>query len=87
MAGFILDFYCAAARLGIESDGAHHLGADAAKQDAERSRILAEQSGVRILRVRNEDVLRDAARVMAVIQPALSERLGGGPSDQEHEWK
>ena len=53
---FIVDFYCAEAKLIVEIDGAshHYKGPD----DASRSKWL-EQQGYMILRILNDDVLRD----------------------------
>lgn len=59
--GFILDFYCHARRLVVEVDGAVHEGQ--AEYDAERDRILA-ASGLRVLRVTNDEVLHDLPRVL-----------------------
>jgi len=54
---YVLDFYCAAARLIIEVDGAaHDMGARPAA-DQRRSEWLAEQ-GLQIIRVAAVDVLR-----------------------------
>jgi len=46
----ILDFYCPAARLAVEVDGASHWGDDAQAKDAARDRWLMSQ-GVRVYRV------------------------------------
>ena len=53
---FVLDFSCAAHSLVIELDGAIH--DDQAEQDAYRTEYLA-QYGYRVIRFRNEEVLRD----------------------------
>ncbi len=53
------DFYCAAARLVIEVDGAAHDMGNRPERDAERTRRL-ETLGYRILRVPASEVLRDA---------------------------
>jgi len=58
IAGFIVDFYCASARLAIEVDGAVHMGRQ--DYDAERDRVLSE-SGVRTLRLKNESITQDLA--------------------------
>jgi very-short-patch-repair endonuclease len=54
--GFIADFYCHAAGLVVEIDGAVH--AATRDYDAGRDRILAAR-GLRILRLTNDDVLHD----------------------------
>ncbi|WP_294047181.1 DUF559 domain-containing protein [Sphingomonas sp.] len=53
------DFYCAAAKLVIEVDGAAHDMGDRPQRDVERT-IGLERQGYRILRVPAADVLRDA---------------------------
>lgn len=62
--GFIADFYCHAARLVVEVDGAGH--GDQIEYDAERDRILAAR-GLRILRVTNDEVRSDLDGVLASI--------------------
>ncbi len=68
---FVVDFYCHEARLVIELDGDSHIGRG--QYDAERSRIL-ERLGVRVLRIGNDDVLKD---LKAVLEMILRE-CGGG---------
>jgi len=62
--GFIADFYCHAARLIIEVDGAVH--ETQVEHDVERERILT-SIGYRILRFSNEDVLNNLGRTMLKI--------------------
>ena len=50
---FIVDFYCAAAKLVIEIDGESH--ADQVEYDSERTTWLEEQ-GYRVIRYTNRDV-------------------------------
>ena len=65
---YIVDFYCAAAGLAIEVDGPIH--ASQADADAERTRFI-ESLRVRVLRVTNEQVLRDTERTMALLRQSL----------------
>lgn len=65
---FILDFYCRAARLAVEVDGPIH--ECTAIEDAERDNVLA-RYGIRILRVRNEEVFDDIGSVLGIIHNAL----------------
>ena len=58
--GFIVDFYCASARLAVEVDGPIHELRQA--YDAARDRIL-EQHGIRVLRFSN----RTVEEVLAVV--------------------
>jgi very-short-patch-repair endonuclease len=67
--GFIVDFFCRAARLVVEVDGSIHLkqrGYDAWRQD-----ILERKLGVRFVRVSNSLVFRDRAAALAHILGAL----------------
>ena len=53
---FIADFYCPAARLIVELDGSSH---DARHDIDEQRDVWLQSSGLRVLRVRNDDVLLD----------------------------
>ena len=59
--GFVLDFYCAELRLGIELDGACHDQPDRRARDAERTRRLR-ALGIRVVRLRNSDVSEPTLR-------------------------
>lgn len=52
---YILDFYCAAARLAVEVDGAIHDVEGQIRHDQRRTKWLAER-GIRVIRVRAVDV-------------------------------
>ena len=71
---YVLDFYCAPARLAIEVDGeAHNLG-DRPLRDAARDRWLATQ-GVRVLRYPAMDVLPNLEGVVReIVMIALGRR-------------
>jgi len=58
---YILDFYCADARLAVEVDGATHDYEERARLDARRDAWLAEQD-IRVMRVAARDVLTDEGR-------------------------
>jgi very-short-patch-repair endonuclease len=62
--GFIVDFYCHAARLVVEVDGDIHQ--QQVEYDAERDKVLALR-GLRLLRVTNEEVQHDLEDVLAQI--------------------
>ncbi|MBN1396012.1 MAG: endonuclease domain-containing protein [Pirellulales bacterium] len=53
---YVVDFYCRDAKLVVEVDGMSHI--DKMRQDAARTAFI-ESEGLRILRVTNEDVMRD----------------------------
>lgn len=67
IAGFIVDFYCHAADLVVEVDGPVHRSQN--EYDAERSRVLAEH-GLRVLRVRNDEVVDNLDDVLTRIREA-----------------
>jgi very-short-patch-repair endonuclease len=60
---FILDFYCPAARLAIEVDGATHWEEAAEAKDRARDSWLGRQ-GVRVCRVPASEVYRDLTEVV-----------------------
>jgi len=62
--GFIVDFYCHRAGLVVEVDGKVHEGRTA--YDRERDRVLAAH-GLRVLRIRNEEIRQDLPAVLARI--------------------
>jgi hypothetical protein len=65
-AGFILDFYCAEKKLGIEIDGGYHTTHRQKEHDAERTKIIQEY-GIKIIRFTNEEVLSDTENVLKKI--------------------
>jgi len=70
-AGFILDFYCVEAKLGIEVDGGYHNQKKQLEYDAERTKIINEY-GVKIIRFTNEQVLQNTELVLQEIINAAS---------------
>jgi very-short-patch-repair endonuclease len=84
----VLDFYCAAARLAIEVDGAFHDRGDAPAWDAERDAWLR-QFGVATLRIPASNLYADLDSVLVAIVVAATARLPlhhpaapGGPPPQ-----
>jgi very-short-patch-repair endonuclease len=75
--GFIVDFYCHAARLIIEVDGSIH--GDQLEWDAERQVIL-EQRGFCVVRFTNDAVVHRLPVVLQEIRDALTQRISGTPS-------
>lgn len=65
---FVVDFYCHEERLVIEVDGPVHRRQTAA--DRERQQLL-EASGLRVVRVRSEDVETDLEAVLTRIRREL----------------
>ena len=52
LGNYILDFYCAEAKIAIELDGAKHYEQKGKEKDAERDKFLGEQ-GIKVLRYTN----------------------------------
>lgn len=67
MFGYIVDFWCASARLAVEVDGSSH--STRATYDAKRDAGLA-RHGVRTLRFTNDQVMHDLEAVLEVIKQA-----------------
>ncbi len=74
LACYIVDFYCAAARLVIELDGSQHYTPDTQQHDAIRTQTL-EAMGLRVLRFDNRQVLQELATVIEVIFAEVEARL------------
>jgi very-short-patch-repair endonuclease len=60
---FVIDFYCAQAKVGIEVDGAAHDMGDRGRLDAERDAWLHEQ-GIEVVRIAATDVLASPEQVV-----------------------
>jgi very-short-patch-repair endonuclease len=70
---YVLDFYCDAAALAIEVDGAaHDMGGNPLRDEA-RDRWLAAR-GIRTLRIPAREVLADVEPVVTAILAACAER-------------
>ena len=65
---FILDFYCASAKLGIELDGPIH--EQQREMDQARTEAL-HTLDIRIIRFRNDEVMQDLPAVVRQIENAL----------------
>ena len=70
---YVLDFYCDAAKLCVEVDGAGHGAGARPLRDERRDAWLAE-AGVRTLRISAELVLQDVDDALATISQALEDR-------------
>jgi very-short-patch-repair endonuclease len=71
--GYVLDFYCAPARLAIEVDGEAHNRGDRPTRDAVRDEWLAQQ-GLRVLRYPAGDVLSNLEGVVREIMTVAVQR-------------
>ena len=72
--GFIVDFYCASAKLVIELDGSQHYEAQGLAYDSERSAFLA-GLGLGVLRFSNREIDREFDSVCAQIDRVIQARL------------
>jgi very-short-patch-repair endonuclease len=63
---YVLDFYCASARLAIEVDGEAHNRGDRPARDDTRDRWLARE-GVRVIRIPAGLILKDMAAAISYI--------------------
>jgi len=61
---YVIDFYCAAAKLGFEIDGAAHDMGDRPQREVARDAWLLE-CGIRVVRIPAKDVLADPSAVAA----------------------
>jgi very-short-patch-repair endonuclease len=81
MGPYIIDFFCPAARLAVEVDGAAHDHPEQAEHDARRDAWLARQ-GVSLLRFPAGDILdekRLEGVLLAIGQAAAPSTTFGGP--------
>ena len=63
---YIFDFYCHKAKLVIEIDGSIHDLEEVKKNDTIRQKTI-EDGGLRMIRFKNEEVIRDAENVVSII--------------------
>ena len=71
---YILDFYCAAAKLAVELDGSQHYEADGLRYDQRRTAFL-NSVGIHVLRFSNSDVLQNLSGVCQTIDMAVTQRV------------
>lgn len=71
---FIVDFYCAAARLVVELDGPQHYEPQGLAYDAERAQFLS-ALGLEVLRFSNREIDRDFRGVCEQIDITIQNRL------------
>lgn len=68
---FVLDFYCAEHRLGVEIDGGVHANPEQRERDASREDILRAK-GIRLVRIPAGLVERDIEAVVELIRAATA---------------
>jgi len=71
---FIVDFYCAKAKLVIEIDGGQHFTPEGKEQDAFRTEVL-EKYGLSVIRFANNDVMKRFAEVCEQIDAVIKQRI------------
>ena len=71
---YIVDFYCAKAKLIVELDGSQHYEEKGMEYDAERTAFL-EQYGFRVLRIPNSEVNKNFSGVCEYIDFAVKQSL------------
>ena len=70
---YIVDFYCASAKIVIEIDGSQHYEEEGRRQDIKRSRVL-ESCGLKVLRYSNREIDREFSSVCEDIDRIVKER-------------
>jgi very-short-patch-repair endonuclease len=69
---FVVDFYCAKAKLVIELDGRIHI--QQTEEDAARQENL-EQRGLRVIRFKNEEIVNSLETAVARIRDVVEIRI------------
>lgn len=71
IAGYIVDFCCLSAGLGVEADGGQHTDPAAMEYDQARSMAVLAK-GIRIIRFSDYEILKDPEAVQATISRELT---------------
>ena len=71
---YILDFYCAAAKVAIELDGSQHYEENGLRYDAQRDTYL-NSIGIYVLHFSNTDILQNLRSVCYVIDITVAQKL------------
>jgi len=70
---YVVDFYCASAKLVIEIDGTQHYEENGSAYDAKRTAVL-ESYGLKVVRYSNRDIDREFPAVCDQIDRIIKER-------------
>ena len=73
---YIVDFYCAKAKLVIELDGSQHYSPDGQQKDFVRTEYL-ESLGLQVLRFSNSDIQTNLRGVCQQIDQIVEEKIRG----------
>jgi len=79
---YVVDFYCAEARLAVELDGAPHADPIRQEADAVRQEVL-EERGIAVLRIASRRVFTELERVLEEIAAACRNRRPPPPPSTE----
>ena len=71
---YIVDFYCAKAKIVVELDGSQHYENKGIKSDTERTKFL-ENLGLKVIRFSNLEVKENFYKVCTVIDSEIQNRL------------
>ena len=71
---YIVDFYCASAKLVIELDGSQHYSEEGSEDDKIRDRYLA-RLGIKVVRYSNLEIIREFDAVCVDISEHVKERI------------
>ena len=74
---YIVDFYCAQAKLVVELDGSQHYETEAQQKDAQRTAFL-QGYGLTVLRIPNNEVNHHFRSVCEYIDTAVRQSLSHG---------
>lgn len=75
---FVLDFYCAKAKLAVELDGSQHYSDGGIEYDENRTNTL-KRYGIKVIRFTNPQVTYKFKEVREVIDAEVKARLGETP--------
>ena len=85
--GYILDFYCHEANLGIELDGGYHSQKQQKNYDTVRSMDIGLAYGIKIIRFTNEDILNNTDfvlnEIVTITSPPTPLLQGEGSKDEK----
>ena len=73
---YILDLYCASAKLAVELDGSQHYEDEGLKYDSERTAYL-EQYGIEVLRIANNELNRNFEGTCAYTDETVKRKIKG----------
>ncbi len=71
---YILDFYCAGAKLAVELDGSQHYEPESIKYDQDRTAYL-NSLGISVLRIPNNEIKKNLSGVCDLIDYEIKRRV------------